>query len=122
MKSSHKLLFIGLTIAFLLNSCSIEKRVYMPGYHSQWYKQNNNALKQELGSTNNSTLTNKNQNISFEISKNETNTIDDYVAPKVNNDNITASFNNKSLIIQSHKEITFNKKKLNNLDKKVEYT
>jgi hypothetical protein len=37
MKSFKLLAFSALSILILLNSCSIEKRVHMPGYHVEWH-------------------------------------------------------------------------------------
>ena len=38
MNDIIKTVFASLVIMLILNSCSIEKRVYRPGYHVEWYK------------------------------------------------------------------------------------
>lgn len=38
MKTLKKLLMSGLAITFVLTSCTIEKRIYMSGYHIDWFR------------------------------------------------------------------------------------
>ena len=37
MKTGKLMVVFSILIAFLFSSCNIEKRVYMPGYHVEWY-------------------------------------------------------------------------------------
>ena len=36
MKSRSKLLIVGITLSFFISSCTMEKRMYMSGYHIEW--------------------------------------------------------------------------------------
>jgi uncharacterized protein YgiM (DUF1202 family) len=110
MKSIKQLSFIGLAIALVLTSCTMEKRVYMSGYHIEWKKSKHNPDRQELASNDNVKQTGQNQTVSVEQSINETNTADNFFAPTVTDDNITASVDNNSVIIPSHKSVAFDKK------------
>ena len=110
MKSIQKLLFIGLAIALVLNSCTMEKRVYMSGYHTEWNKSKHNPDRQELASSNNGRQTNQNQTVTSQGLENETNTVDNSFTPTVPDDNITALVDNNSVIIPSHKTVVFDKK------------
>lgn len=110
MKSIKQLSFIGLAITLGLTSCTMEKRVYMSGYHTEWYKSKHNPDRQELASNDNGTQTKQNQTVTIEESANETNTVDNSFAPTVTDDCITASVDNNSVIIPSHKTVAFDKK------------
>ena len=107
MKSIKQLSFIGLAIMLVLTSCTMEKRVYMSGYHIDWKNGKHNSNKQELVSNDNEKQTEQNQIGTVEQSENENNTIDN--APSVNDNNLTASVDN-SVIIPSHKPVSFSKK------------
>ena len=102
MKSIKQLSFIGLAITLVLSSCTMEKRVYMSGYHIQWNKSKHNPDKQELVNTDSRKQT-------VEQSENETKTVDNSFAQTVTDDNITASVDNNSVIIPSHKTVSFSK-------------
>lgn len=41
MKTTSKLLLITLALLLVAPSCSIKKRIYMDGYHVEWYKRKN---------------------------------------------------------------------------------
>jgi uncharacterized membrane protein YqaE (UPF0057 family) len=43
MKKIFKFVFVGLSIALIAPSCSIEKRVHTPGYHITWSTLNNGS-------------------------------------------------------------------------------
>lgn len=103
MKSIKQLSFIGLAIALVLTACTMEKRVYMSGYHIEWKKSKHNPDRQELASNDNGK---QNQIGIIEQSENETNTVDN--SPTVTEDNITASVDN-SVIIPSRKTVYFSK-------------
>jgi TM2 domain-containing membrane protein YozV len=107
MKSIKQFLFIGLSIMLVLTSCTIEKRVYMSGYHIEWKNGKQNSNKQELVSNDNKKQTEKNQIETVEQSENEINTIDN--SPTVN-DNLTASVDNSVIIIPFRKIVSFSKK------------
>jgi cytoskeletal protein RodZ len=110
MKSIKQLSFIGLAIMLVLTSCTMEKRVYMSGYHTELYKSKHNPDRQELASNDNGKQTKQNQIVTVEESENETNTVDNSFAPTVTYDNITASVDNNSVIIPSNKTVAFDKK------------
>lgn len=48
MKTTKHLTIIGLAITVALSSCSIEKRVFMSGYHIEWNKKSHNFDNQEI--------------------------------------------------------------------------
>ena len=107
MKSIKQLSFIGLAIMLVLTSCTMEKRVYMSGYHIDWKNGKQNSNKQELVSNDNEKQTEQNQIGTVEQTENETNTIDN--SPTVNY-NLTASVDNSVIIIPSRKTVSFSKK------------
>jgi len=102
MKSIKQLSFIGLAITLVLNSCTMEKRVYMSGYHIDWKNGKRNSNKQELVSNDNVKQTEQNQIVSVEQSENE-NTVDN--SPTVTDDNITASADNQQIILPKKEKI-----------------
>lgn len=107
MKSIKQLSFIGLVITLVLTSCSMEKRVYMSGYHIEWNKTKHNPDKQELANNDNVKQKQQNQLVTIGQTENEINTADN--SPTVTDDNFTASLDN-SVIIPSRKAISFSKK------------
>jgi hypothetical protein len=85
MKKLKQLSFFGLALAFILSSCSIEKRKYMPGYAISW---NHHSNKQK-------------------IAEDKTETSQQAEAEKdVIDDNTTASLDNP-IILPSSKPISF---------------
>ncbi len=42
MKKIHQLILLGMAVSMILNSCSVEKRVYRPGFHIEWNQSKNN--------------------------------------------------------------------------------
>jgi len=52
MKTIQSLLIIGIMFSMILNSCSIEKRVFRSGYHIEWHKSKNENQKQDESSAN----------------------------------------------------------------------
>jgi len=48
MKTIQQISFFSLIIAFVLYSCTMQKRVYNNGYHVEWNKSNRTIKKQEL--------------------------------------------------------------------------
>ena len=107
MKSLKQLSFIGLAITLVLTSCTMEKRVYMSGYHIEWNKSKHNPDRQELVSNDNGKQTEQNQIVTGKQSEIETSTVDNF--PTVIEDNLSASIDN-SVIIPSRKTVSFNKK------------
>lgn len=99
MKSIKQLSFIGLVITLVLTSCSMEKRVYMSGYHIDWKNGKRNSNKQELVSSDNGKKKEQNQTVTVEQSETATNTVDNSFAPTVTEDNITASVDNQQIIL-----------------------
>jgi len=99
MKSLKLFALILPSIILLLNSCTVKKRVYLPGYYTVWSKsekkqfENNNKLKDEANKTE-----------IYKISENTTDTV------SIENDNnISASIDN-SFINLAKEKISFTKK------------
>lgn len=107
MKSIKQLSFIGLAIMLVLTSCTMEKRVYMSGYNIGWNKSTHNPDKQQLVSSDNRKQVEQKKIVIVEQSANEINTIDN--VPTVTDENMTASVG-KSVVIPSHRAISFSKK------------
>jgi TM2 domain-containing membrane protein YozV len=68
MKSFKLFSLVGLAAMLILNSCSVEKRVYTSGYHIDWNKNKNQAEKIQLANDVN------------EIHKTSTSNSDDFLA------------------------------------------
>ena len=98
MKSIKQLSFIGLVIMLILPSCTMEKRVYMSGYHINW-KNQQNPDRQELASNNHDKPTEQGQIEIIQQSEKETKRI--YNAPTVNDETITASVDNSIIPINT---------------------
>ncbi len=107
MKSIKQLSFIGLVITLVLTSCSMEKRVYMSGYHIEWNKTKHNHDKKELANNYNRKQKQQNKIVTIGQTENEINTADN--SPAITYDNFTASLDN-SVIIPSGKTTYFSKK------------
>jgi hypothetical protein len=107
MKSIKQIFYTGLASMLILSSCSIEKRVYMPGYHIEWANSKHNSDKQELGSKSIEKKTEQNQIATVEQSENENKTVGNSLS--VNEENITASLD-KTVIIPNHQKISLSKK------------
>lgn len=60
-KTKTLLTHIVLATMLALTSCTIEKRVYMPGYHMEWLNGKNNPNKNELAGRDNSKKINENK-------------------------------------------------------------
>jgi TM2 domain-containing membrane protein YozV len=125
MKRVKSILFIGIAVMFLLSSCTMEKRVYLSGFHVEWKKSKehvnhqeqirNNALieaEQNQVATVSTLKNNDNaKNNNSTVEDNEALSTNDYNAPIVNNesatnidnDNIVAAVDNNITISQSLK-------------------
>lgn len=108
MKSIKQLSFIGMVITLVLTSCTMEKRVYMSGYHIEWNKRIHNSDKQELVISENSKKSDENITVTVEQLVKATNTNDTYFTSTATDENITASLDN-SVIIPSRKSVSFSK-------------
>ncbi len=104
MKSIKQLLFTGLATMLILSSCTMEKRVYMSGYHIEWNKSKHNPESKEIASNDNGKQAEQNQIGTVVQAENESNTVEN--SATVSEDNITASVDN-SVIIPNHKLISF---------------
>ena len=89
MTSIKQLSFIALAIIFVMNSCTIEKRIYSSGYHIDWKNGNRKSNKQELVKDNMGKQSKQNKIATNFRSESVTNTI--YNALKVIDDNIITS-------------------------------
>ena len=121
MKKIKQLSAVILALAFILSSCSIEKRHYMSGYSVSWKNQKNRVEKQEVK-----------PNIPSEeaIVENNAITSPDKIEPietpiqektETSNDNLTASADN-SIIVSKHQIVDFSKKENNNVTAKNNLT
>lgn len=117
MKSIKQLSFIGLAIMLVLTSCTMEKRVYMSGYHIEWKKSKHKPDRQELANHDNAKQTEQNQTVTVEQSEAATNTVDNSFVPTVTEDNITASVDNQQTILpQKEKNNLFSSHKVKTVD------
>jgi len=92
MRSLLQLACAAMAITLALASCTMEKRVYTPGYHIEWNKSKYNVAKQEFGNTDNQKQTEQKQIVTVEQPIDQNDIIDN--APPVTNDCITASLGN----------------------------
>ncbi len=91
MKLLQQLSFIALAITLVLTSCTIEKRVYMPGYHIEWLNGRHSPDKQTT--SNEIKKIKKNETVTAEQSETPTNALDNSFAQTSDN-SITASLDN----------------------------
>jgi TM2 domain-containing membrane protein YozV len=121
MKTIKQLSLLGLAILLILNSCTIEKRVHLPGYHVEWKNGMRHANKQGSVSEDNEAQIEKNQIKTVEQSEKEVNTTDIVLESTVPEDNISASVDNEAVIITSQEIVAFDKKS-NTIISKVKST
>ena len=121
MKTIKQLSLLGLAILLILNSCTIEKRVHLPGYHVEWKNGMRHSNKQELVIKDNEAQIEKNQIKTVEQSEKAVNTTDIVLVSTTNDDNISASMDNDAIIIPSQKTVAFDKK-VNAITSKVTST
>jgi len=107
MKNLKHLLFSGLALMLVLSSCTMEKRIYMSGYHIEWNKNKQHADKSELASNNKTAE--QNQIVREEQSETATNTVENSFDQTVTDNNITASVDINSLILPSDKPVSFHR-------------
>lgn len=91
MKSSRQLLLVSLAVALIFTSCTMEKRVHMPGYHTEWKKSKLNPSSQQFDSNDRMVI---NPTAIIEQSEIDTTTIDNSFSPTVAEDNTSASVDN----------------------------
>ena len=91
MKLLRQFSFIALAITLVLTSCTIEKRVYMPGYHIVWLNGRHSPDKQTT--SNEIKKIKKNETVTAEQSETPTNALDNSFAQTSDN-SITASLDN----------------------------
>jgi len=123
MKNLKHLSVIGLALMLVFSSCTMEKRMYMSGYHIEWKKGKHNSDKQELVSNDNEKKTEQNKIATVEQSDNETNTIDNTTTIK--DETITASADDKQIILPQKKKINLyssHKAKAVNKEEQVKQT
>ena len=103
MKSIKQLSLIGLSITIALCSCSIQKRVYMSGYHINLNKSKHNSDSQELVSNTNQKKSDLNQIGTVEQSENEVNLVNN--SSTISEEKITASVDNEQIILSQKEKI-----------------
>lgn len=121
MKTIKQLSLLGLAILLILNSCTIEKRVHLPGYHVEWKNGMRHANKQGSASEDNEAQIQKNQIKTVEQSQKEVNTTDIVLESTIPEDNISASVDNEVVIVPSQKTVAFDIK-ANTIISKVKST
>jgi len=104
MKSIKQLSYIGLLIMFILTSCTMEKRVYMSGYHIDWKKGKNN--KQALVNNDNEKKSEENKIVPVVKLEKEVNIVDNSNTT-VTEDNFIASADNQQIITSEKKKNIF---------------
>jgi thiol:disulfide interchange protein len=62
MKNLNKLILVGLSVAMIATSCSIEKRVHNSGYHITWNKVKHQADGEKIETASNEVKEHKNKN------------------------------------------------------------
>jgi len=103
MKSIKQLSLIVLSITIILCSCSIEKRLYMSGYHINLNKSKHNPYNRELVSNTNSNHSELNQIETVEESENEVNIVNN--SSTISEEKITASVDNQQIIFSQKEKI-----------------
>ncbi len=99
MKKLHQLSFLGIALAVILTSCSMEKRVYMSGYNVQWKNSSKIEQKEEV------VYNQKEQRNNQDFKKiNSSETIID-----VNEDEIITASTEKEISLPSKKTISLNR-------------
>lgn len=115
MKSIKQLLFTGLATMLILSSCTMEKRVYMSGYHIEWNKSKHNSESKEIASNDNGKQAEQNQIGTVVQVENESNTVEN--SATVSEDNITASVDNHQLILPEKEKLNlFSSQKVKTAD------
>jgi len=110
MKTIKQLSLLGLAILLILNSCTIEKRVHLPGYHVEWKNGMRHANKHELVSEDNITQIEINQSKTVDPSEKAVNTTDIVLESTVPEEIISASVDNDAVIIPSQEIVAIDKK------------
>jgi hypothetical protein len=104
MKSLKQLLLLGLSIMFLLTtSCTIEKRVYMSGYHIKWNKSKQIPDRQELASYDKENKTKQNEIVTVEQSENKMITVDNTAI--MSDETIAESADDEQIILPQKENI-----------------
>ena len=106
MKTTKQLLFIGLAITLVLASCTMEKRVYMSGYHTEWLNGKRDPGKNELANKNNSKKSDANETVIVTNDQTEQSTINS----NITDETLTASTDNSIFVPSTHK-MEFHKNK-----------
>lgn len=110
MKSYKKLSVIVFALMFILNSCTIEKRVYRSGYHIEWNKSNHKYERQNLLTKSDKNPIERNQvEIIKQIEDENTEVIIDN-SPIIIKDSQSESNPNSVISIPSDKTIFFTEK------------
>lgn len=97
-------IIILIIFSSVFQSCSIEKRLYLSGYHVEWKKSfyNNEPLQIKAGSSEQN-LVEEQQKLVADTFPNIENIFQEMSIYKIPDNNLTASLDNKSISIQYHK-------------------
>ena len=111
MKKLKQISFLVLTIMFVLTSCTMDKRLYSSGYHTEWNKSKHNSDKKDYASEKKEVQVEPNQTVLLgepetQI-KNDVNAIQNETISPSSIDNLTAS-NDNTIIVQSQKPVLLN--------------
>ena len=99
MKKIKQMTMAFLALTFILSSCSIEKRVYMTGYHIEWKKDINKISKSDLVSNNSKIKLNELKEESF------INSSEEIIEEPI--ENLSSSTDN-SIYLPTQQKISFN--------------
>lgn len=98
----------GIVSAMLLvTSCTMQKRIYRPGYHIEWV--NGKHLPDKQTANTDTKMIKENKTVTTEQSETTTNTVDNSFANTVTDNNITASVDNNPIVLSSNKPVSFHK-------------
>lgn len=101
MKAIKQISFIGLAIMFVLNSCTMEKRVYTSGYHVAWKNGKHNSNKH----TENEKQIVRNQTVKVEQTFTASNNVGKTSAWILIEDNISVSADKEQIILPKKEKI-----------------
>lgn len=97
--------FFGLSIMTVLASCTMEKRVYMSGYHIEWNKSKHSPDKQTT--SNEIKKSAEKYTVTTEQRETVINEIGNSYERRIIDDNLTASANNPQIILPQKKQRDF---------------
>jgi hypothetical protein len=108
MKSIKQLSFLGLLTTLILASCTLEKRVYLSGYHIDWLNGKPNPDKNKLKVEDISKNSEEDRTLTVDQSViTSSNTVDKPTDQSIEDINITASADNQPSFLPTYKSTLF---------------